>query len=357
VDVLASDRRGVDPVIDPAASDTALLALAGRLADRADRGRPRALTRLAGGNNNQVYRVETEDGAPLLLKRYFSDPRDPRDRLAAEWNFLQQAWARGVRAVPEPLACDAAARAGLYGFVPGRKLSAAELTPAHIDAAADFVLAVNAAPRDPLVLAPASEACFSLAEHVATVERRVARLAALDADAPHAKAAQRVVAEALLPAWNAVKARLTSDARAAALAMEQMLDARGCCLSPSDFGFHNALADENDRVTFLDFEYAGRDDPAKLVSDFFCQPEIPVPLHYYSRFVTHLADGLELDDAARARCRILLDTCRVKWSCILLNDFLPVGAARRAFADPDERELRCLKQIEKAQAKIGEILV
>jgi hypothetical protein len=342
-------------VTDPAASDAALLALANRLADRAGRGRVRALARLAGGNNNQVYRAEIEAGAPLLLKRYFCDPRDPRDRLAAEWDFLQLAWARGVRVVPEPLACDAAARAGLYGFVPGRKLLAAELTQGPIDAAVDFVLAVNAAPRDPLALAPASEACFSLAEHVATVEHRVTRLAGLDADAPHAREAQRFVAETLLPAWSAVKARVLSDARAAGLAMEQVLDARDCCVSPSDFGFHNALADQNDRLTFLDFEYAGLDDPAKLISDFFCQPEIPVPLHYHSRFLARLADGLELDDAARARCRILLDTYRVKWSCILLNDFLPVGGARRTFADAGERELRCLKQIEKAQAKIGEI--
>jgi len=343
-------------VTDPAASDTALLALASRLADRAGRGRAHVLTRLAGGNNNQVYRIETEAGEALVLKHYFSDPRDPRDRLAAEWDFLQRAWARGVRSVPEPLAFDAAARAGLYGFVPGRRLSAAELTQAQIDAAVDFVLAVNAAPRDPGPLAPASEACFSLGEHIATVERRVARLAALDTDAPHAKQAQRFVAGALLPAWTAVKARLTHDAGAAGLAIEQVLDAHDCCLSPSDFGFHNALAD-NDSLTFLDFEYAGRDDPAKLVSDFFCQPEIAVPLHYHSRFLTRLADGLELDDAGRARCRILLDAYRVKWSCILLNDLLPVGAARRAFADAGERDIRCLQQIRKAEAKIGEIRV
>jgi hypothetical protein len=351
---MAGDCGGGESVTDPAPS--ALLALANRLAEGAGRGRARVLTRLVGGNNNQVYRVETEPGEALVLKHYFTDPRDPRDRLAAEWDFLRRAWARGVRVVPEPLACNAAARAGLYGFVPGRKLLAAELTQAHIDAAADFVLAVNTARRDPLALAPASEACFSLAEHVATVEHRVAGLAGLDADAPHAREAQRFVAEALVPAWTAVKARLVSDADAAGLQIGGTLRPDQCCLSPSDFGFHNALADEKGRVTFLDFEYAGRDDPAKLISDFFCQPEVQVPLHYHSRFLMRLADGLELDDAARARCRILLDAYRIKWSCILLNDFLPVGAARRTFADAGERELRCLKQIEKAQAKIGEIL-
>ena len=50
-------------------NDAALLALAQRLATETDRGMPRALMRLAGGRNNQVYRLDTDDG-PLLLKRY-----------------------------------------------------------------------------------------------------------------------------------------------------------------------------------------------------------------------------------------------------------------------------------------------
>jgi Phosphotransferase enzyme family len=354
---MGGDCRGLDPVnefVPPV--DGTLLALAGRLSGSARRGRVRALTRLDGGKNNQVYRVETDAGDTAVLKRYFSDPRDPRDRLAAEWSFLEHGWSRGVRTVPEPLAKDAAAHAGLYGFVQGRKLLASELEPQHIDAAIDFVLAVNAAPRNPKALAPASEACFSLADHLATVERRVARLATLDPQAPHAEEAQRFVTEALLPAWTAVKARLTDDARAAGLELDGALGSDECCLSPSDFGFHNALMDDNGRLTFLDFEYAGRDDPAKLVSDFFCQPEIPAPLHYHRHFVTRLADGLSLDDSGRWRCQRLLDAYRVKWTCIVLNDFLPLGAARRAFADAGEWDIRCLKQIAKAKTRIGEIL-
>ena len=337
-------------------ADPELLALANRLVESAGRGRASALSRLDGGKNNQVYKVVTDAGDAVVLKRYFSDPRDPRDRLATEWGFLKHIWSRGVRTVPESLASDATARAGLFGFVPGRKLLASELTPQHMDAAIDFVLAVNAAPRTPQALAPASEACFSVADHIATVERRVARLATLDPQTPHVQDAQRLVAEALLPAWGAVKARLTKDARDAGLEIDRVLRSEQCCLSPSDFGFHNALADETGRVIFLDFEYAGRDDPAKLVSDFFCQPEIPVPLNYHAGFLTRLADGLELDEAGRARCRILLDAYRVKWSCIILNDFLPVGAARRSFADAGAWDIRCREQIEKAEAKIGEIV-
>ncbi len=120
------------------------LPLANQLAGQAGFGRARTLSRLAGGKNNQVYRVETDAGVPLVLKRYFSDPRDGRDRLSAEWGFLELAWQDGVRAIPQPLVKDADQQAALYGFVAGRKLGVGELEPKHIDAAADFVLADNA---------------------------------------------------------------------------------------------------------------------------------------------------------------------------------------------------------------------
>jgi hypothetical protein len=333
------------------AIDNSLLGLARGLAQRAGLGEAHALSRLAGGKNNQVYRVDTEAGRTLVLKRYFTDARDKRDRLGAEWAFLEAAWSRGIRCIPEPLACNAAAHTALYGFVQGRKLAAAELTPSHIDAAIDFALGVNARPR--AELAPASEACFSLSEHVVTVERRIARLAALDADAPHASEAQSFVSTRLTPAWNAVKSRLAADAHEAGLAMDEPLLQADCCLSPSDFGFHNALVDDAGRLTFLDFEYAGRDDPAKLVSDFFCQPEIPVPLDHHAAFIARISDGLGLDAKGRARCGMLLDAYRIKWACIILNDFLPLGDARRAFADKSDRAARCAAQLAKAEAKLS----
>jgi hypothetical protein len=342
--VSASEARAADDV----------LALAMRLLDGAGRGRALTVSRLAGGKNNQVYRVETDAGEPHLLKRYFSDPRDGRDRLSAEWNFLERAWRDGVRAIPQPLAKDAEARAALYDFVPGRKLGAAELDVAQVDAAADFILAINAETRTDVE--PASDACFSISDHLQLVERRLLRLAALDPQAPHAADAQRFVFVDLRRVWGIVRERAVREALAHDMDLHWQLGAAECCLSPSDFGFHNALATDDGRLVFLDFEYAGKDDPAKLVLDFFCQPQVPVPLTYLDRFVARLAP-LPLDDAARMRCRILLDVCRVKWACILLNDFLPVGDARRAFAETGERASRCAAQLEKAKAKLAGIRV
>jgi hypothetical protein len=330
-------------------TDAALLTLAQRLTAEAGRSAPRALTRLAGGRNNQVYRLDTDEG-PLVLKRYFSDARDSRDRLGAEWSFVSHAWSRGIRVVPEPLACHSSEQAGLYSFVQGRKLAASELTTAHVEAAIDFVLAVNERPRP--TLAPGSEACFSLADHIATIERRVTRLAGLDDGVPHVAEARQFVATQLQPAWAGVKAQIATGAAAAGAAMKQALDPDQSCLSPSDFGFHNALIDDAGKLTFLDFEYAGRDDPAKLVSDFFCQPEVPVPLSLHGHFIDRMAQGLGLDATGFARCRLLLNAYQIKWACIILNDFLPLGAARRAFADAGVWAQRCAEQLAKAEAKL-----
>jgi hypothetical protein len=337
-----------------ALADGTLLALASRLTDSAGRGHARSLSRLAGGKNNQVYRLDMDAGAPLALKRYFSDPRDGRDRLSTEWNFLDRAWQSGIRAIPQPVLRDSPAQAALYAFVPGRKLGAAELDTVHVDAAADFIRAINARP-DP-ALPPASESCFSIADHLQIVERRLARLAALDPQAPRVEEADRFISATLRPAWDAVKSMIARETRALGLDMHSRLTDAESCLSPSDFGFHNALADDDGRLVFLDFEYAGRDDPAKLVVDFFCQPEVPVPLRHLGSFIARLAEGVKFDAVAMARCRILLDACRIKWVCIMLNDFLPVGGARRSFAETGEWDERCARQIEKARTKIGEIL-
>ncbi|UPY36821.1 phosphotransferase [Sediminicoccus sp. KRV36] len=324
-------------------TDEALLSLARRLAATAGQAEPLRLTPLTGGKNNRVFRVETT-AAPLVLKAYHRDPRDSRDRLGAEWAFLRFAWGAGVRSIPEPLAQAPVEGVALYPFITGAR-------PTPIDAgmvaqAAGFIVATNRE-RDSARLAPGSEACFSMADHVATVDRRVARFSALDPSAPHREAAAALIETALIPAWQSVRGRIRADD--ARLAEAEII------ASPSDFGFHNALADHAGQLTFLDFEYAGMDDPAKLACDFFCCPEVPVPLVHRPAFLTALREGIGLDEAFERRAEALLDAYRVKWACIILNEFMPMDAARRAAALPGERAERARGQLDRAAAKLAEI--
>ena len=335
--------------------DDDLLGKATALARRAGRPDPVAVERLAGGRNNQVYRLVTSGGAPLFLKSYFHDPRDTRARLAAEWSFLEYAWQRGIRSVPEPIAADPALQLGLYEFVEGRAVRADDVGWPLLEVAAGFILDLNRAPRDIAALPIASEACMSVAEHVATVDRRVNGLQQLHPDVPHREAAAQFIARRLVPTWQAVRERVLAEAKHLDRAVDAPLDAAAVIASPSDFGFHNMLVRPDGTLAFTDFEYAGRDDPAKLVCDFFAQPDMPAPMQFFDAFIDKLAQGLDLSSDGTRRCRLLLDAYRVKWACIILNDFRPIGATQRAFARADSWAQRCVDQLAKAEAKISQI--
>ena len=65
--------------------------------------------------------------------------------------------------------------------------------------------------------------------------------------------------------------------RSSALIPQPSSRPRHRALSPSDFGLHNAMRDEDGRLRFIDFEYFGWDDPVKLVSDTALHPGSELP--------------------------------------------------------------------------------
>ena len=121
-------------------------------------------------------------------------------------------------------------------------------------------------------------------------------------------------------------------------------------LSPSDFGFHNALLRDNGEICFIDFEYAGWDDPAKMIGDFFSQPAIPVSLKHFDTFISEALGYSKNRHVLAERARLLFPLFQIKWCCIFLNDFLPNAARRRQFSNPTSEPLqrKCL-QLGKAQ--------
>ena len=72
---------------DPSSEDVA------ELLEKAGLHGPCNVTALPGGANNRVYRVDGA-AATVLLKVYFHDAEDQRDRLGAEFAFSRFAWER-----------------------------------------------------------------------------------------------------------------------------------------------------------------------------------------------------------------------------------------------------------------------
>lgn len=288
---------------------------------------------MRGGANNRVYRVPRADG-DWVLKCYFQYPGDPRDRFGAEHAFYDWLQSRGIHRTPQPLAWCAERRLGLFTLVPGQKLLPEEVNAGRVREALEFAGEINASRSLPSAQAMpvASEACFSLDEHLACVDSRLARLRQISTPDPVDRQAADFIQTELGPAWQRIRAAICETAAKSGARLDAALAHSNRCLSPSDFGFHNAILAPDGRLRFFDFEYAGWDDPAKLVCDFFCQPELSAPPDQWQTFVDQLEVWLDADAGLRLRARLLRPAYQIKWCCIMLNEFVRSGQARRAFA-------------------------
>ena len=299
------------------------------------------------GGNNRIYRIETATAA-YAAKQYFRHEGDTRDRLGAEFAFLSYAHAVAPASVPWPLALDAQVGIALYEFITGEPLRPGSIGRPEVDAAIAFFVALNdpAARRRATALPVASEASFSLAEHLRSIDGRVGQLLAAVAEDD---GQGRARLDELADRWRTLDGWVRAEARGLGLAMEDILPPAQRCISPSDFGFHNALRTAGGGLRFLDFEYAGWDDPAKTAGDFFSQLAVPVPAEHFDHFVAGIAGPFEDPAALTVRAGLLRPVYQVKWCCIALNVFLPVHLARRKFANPDLDET-ALKQAQLAKA-------
>ena len=291
------------------------------------------VTPCAAGGNNRIYRAETTAGV-FAVKQYFRNAGDLRDRLAAEYAFLSYASVAAPGITPRPYAFNPDSGMALYEFVAGERIGPGEVGAAEVQAAARFFQALNSLQRPAASGLPvASEACFSFAEHLALIGRRIDRLLEAGA-APGSGPKALALFRRLHAKWRQVSAQIRTAAGNAGLEIESELQPGQRCISPSDFGFHNALREVGGGIRFLDFEYAGWDDPAKTAGDFFAQLAVPVPPEYFGTFVGQIMAGLPDREGLALRARLLRPAYQIKWCCIALNVFLPVHLARRKFADP-----------------------
>lgn len=317
------------------------------------------LTRLEGGGNNRLWRLGM-NGESALMKEYFAGAADERDRLASEWGFINYAWTIGLRCLPRPLACAPARHAALYQFVEGRQVSAEQVSQDLLGQCADFIASLNQNRDNPeaLALPLASEACLSLGAHLTFLERRLARLGEICAQPDRDEELCDFFERALAPATQVVSQAVRAWASQRGLPLEKELSQQQRCLSPSDFGFQNILLTPDGELIFLDFEYAGWDDPAKLLADFFAQPQVEIDTGSLEGFARRALAGFAALEDILERARALLPLHWLKWCCILLNEFLPQAAARREFAKsrPADASAR-LRQLEKSREHFERLLM
>lgn len=278
---------------------------------------PGAMEWIGGGGNSRIYKLN----GTVAGKVYFQ-----QKRLDVEFAAMQFLWQNGIRCIPRPLAVDPPGKIALYEFIEGTRPVP---TAADIDAAVDFLLRLKGLNGD---LPPAAEACFSIHEIIVNIEERLARLEPVTPLREFLREFRRLFDQL----------RRTPDSPAPERT-----------LSPSDFGFHNALRRTDGSLVFLDFEYFGWDDPAKMVSDFLLHPAMELSEDLKRRFWR----GIVTNKNLAKRIETVYPLFGLKWVTIMLNEFLPEDLRRRSFAAGHvyDRSAAQVRQLEKARRMIARI--
>jgi hypothetical protein len=333
-------------VADKTADLTAVVErLSGRVVHR--------LVPVLGGRNNRLLRADTDRG-PIAVKHYPKDRDDQRDRLSVEYEALSFLVRGGVQAVPRPLARDDDALLAIYQWIEGDRID-------QVDAEAiDAAVAVL---RDIHRLAPAARAggwtraasasIFSPAEALEQISNRRAQFNAVAAHMPPLAA---FLAEFDGRCRDIVKTTQVMADRTG-IDWDMPLPADHRVLSPSDFGFHNALRRPDGTTVFVDFEYFGWDDPAKLCCDFCMHPGSNLSAGLAARFEAGVQSVYGKDNPLfPARRRIMRLLCGLCWCMIILNEFLPTPWQRRVLAGGVSDPAAALPtQLEKARALLVKI--
>lgn len=312
----------------------------------------RQVSRQHGGGNNRLYRIEAADGRHYALKTYLQRPGDDRDRLGVEYSGLAFLRAQGLdRQVPFAVARDPARHCALFGWIDGDAVR--HPTPRDLFEALCFVLDLYRLAQRPeaAALPLASEACLSGAEVARQIDGRLDRLIAIDD-----QRLRSFLIDDFAPVYenqcNLAMARYQEQG----LDFARPLTQSALTLSPSDFGFHNAIRRTDGRLVFVDFEYFGWDDPVKLVADFLLHPGMGLDVELRRRFRRGAAAVFGGDHDFDSRLRALFPLYALRWCLILLNEFLPERWQRRDYAGAhDDHEFALNRQLAKAEAMLRQL--
>ena len=282
-----------------------------------------SIEQLKGGANSIVFKAVTTQGREYFVKQYVSNPADKRDRLKTEFSGLSFLWKNELRAIPEPVFMDSQSKTGVYGFINGSIVQSSQITMADVMQAARFVsdLFVLSQSQGANEQPFASEACLSLSDYGHAVKTRLKKLKSVLVDEEMVSDLHAFLDDEFLPLFEEALELSRHWASQGGLDFNKPINDNERILSPSDIGFHNIIKGSDDNLFFIDLEYFGLDDPAKLISDFFQQTGVPMPVEYRRQFYESSCENSNLAGLIEKRLPGAYLLTGLKWCLLMLNIF------------------------------------
>jgi thiamine kinase-like enzyme len=300
---------------------------------------------LSGGGNSKVFKVITTNGT--IGVKFFKDKvLDGRNRLGNEAIACELFRKFSLSNCLNLLEANDSMNIGIYSWIYGDKVQ--EISDNDIYSAISFVKKLHLISREVKVLSipNASEDCIVINNLIDQIEQRRSRLIT---EAPYLKLSFFETFDSILS--QAISSINDKDS-VRSLNIKKRLDPIFLTLSPSDFGFHNAIRNESGELIWIDFEYFGWDDPVKLIADFLWHPGMWLSENQKKIWVRECLNYFSNDVDLKSRLQYCWPLIGLKWSLILLNEFIPWSWEQRVSANKfrdNEKPFILRKQLEKAK--------
>jgi len=306
------------------------------------------------GMNNQLLKVTDTDGNQYVLKQYI---KDERKRMWREYNAIKYLRSQNIKNIPLAHWCNQKLQVAVYSFEPGLTRSATDLTHIEVTKMADFLarLHTTSVKSSSFEFPPAVLACFSLSDYVKNINYRLNKFLE-HMQNPHPLLASCFNTSELIVLFDRLKAKalvgLTSDE------IDSELPLKNRRLSPIDFGPHNMLFTSDGRECFIDFEYFGLDDPARVLAEFQMHDRSSLLDHKLKQhFRNQYLHKVNASKDFEKHLAHVEQITSVEWLSIYLWSITPEKVSHRKFSDASFNEESYLQtQIDKFNNRL-EILL
>tara|TARA_Y100001968_G_C19444716_1_gene764658 strand:- start:769 stop:1758 length:990 start_codon:yes stop_codon:yes gene_type:complete len=274
-----------------------------------------SISNINKGSNAKSFKIISTD-KNYFLKIYPTNSYEKESRLNAERSFLQLLNYSGNFDVPIYIDSCETSRSILMSWIDGQVIEAP--TVIHWENYIDFLLRIQTLYSSSINynVGFAKESSFSLLGHHLLVKRRLKEITNKISSLDKLKEFSQWLNES--PKSLIDKEVLFSDLSSEEILYEIPFESR--ILSPSDIGFHNVI-ENNNRLYFIDFEYAGIDDPYKLLSDILIHPNYSLDEYKIKLILSKITPLFSLIGIDYKKLKLMLYLYIVKWVIIKLRPF------------------------------------
>ena len=258
-----------------------------------------------GGINSFIQEAESSCGEKVIHKKYKDNDKE---RMEREINFLLEQEKNNSRNVPLLRETNREEGWITMTYLEGDKVT--EMNKKTVRAIISFLKEININ-RINSKLGYAKDAYLSKYDLKNDIKRRKERY--------ECSKSKKVSIE--FDKW--VKDKLIKQSRKELDVIEETdfwdIQRNGLIVTPSDIGPHNMIKNE-DKYYFIDFEYAGLDNPNKTILDLICQPNHNIGEELENYLIKELGElVLDKDNEWRKDLGKMKKIFIIKWCFIMMN--------------------------------------